>query len=90
MWKSIQEQTETALDIGELFDKTTMNYRGTRYLVTRILYGKLTFVIPRKNRYNKDLVELLGTTKVQARYISKFLKTIPKAKESKKILIFNG
>ena len=84
MWRSIQEQTGTALDVGELLDKAKMDYRGMMHLGNWAASGKSTSVIPRKNGYEKDKSALLATSKTQAKHISKLTNTVAKAKDAHK------
>ena len=84
VWLIIQEPTGTVLGVGELLDKAKLDYRGMMHLGNWVLSGKATSVIPRKDRYDKDIATLLATSKSQAKHISKLTKSATKAKDANK------
>ena len=49
--------------------------------------GKSTSVIPRKNRYEEDIMALLATSKTQVKQISKLTDAIAKAKDAHKYFL---
>ena len=87
MCGGIQKQTGTAFDVCEFLDKAKMAYRGMKHLGICIFFDSSTSVIPRINRYDKDIAVLLATSKSLAKHISKLTTSVAKVKETNKYFL---
>ena len=80
VWWSIQDQTGTTLDVGELLDKAKTKYRGMVHLGTWKKKSSDDTAIPKKSEHHKDIAVLITNAKSQDKKIRSLTTSIEKNK----------